>query len=87
MSKECQGYRYPGILFSGEVSTITKLLARRNLLGVIFSPFLVSQAQKRETSPDTTGKTSEDESKGVRCHEERRVSSKGIIGGARADRD
>ena len=86
MSKECQGYRYPGILLSGEVSIITKLLARRNLLGVIFSPFLVSQAQKRETSPDTTGLTSEDESKGVRGHEERGFSGKRIVRGTCADR-
>ena len=28
---------------------------------MLFSPFLVSQAQKRETSPGTTGTTSEDE--------------------------
>ncbi len=34
-----------------DIATVT----RRIILGVIFSPFLVSQAVKRETSPDTTG--------------------------------
>ena len=53
---------------------------------LFFFAFLVSQAVKRETSPDTTGITSEDESKGARDHEERRVSSKGNIRGARTDR-
>ena len=38
-----------------------KQKTRRSDLGVIFSPFLVSQAVKRETSPGTTGITSEDE--------------------------
>ena len=53
---------------------------------LFFFAFLVSQAVKRETSPVTTGITSGDESKGVRSYEERRVDSKGIIGGARTDR-
>jgi len=41
-------------------------LKRAGIPWVLFlSPFLVSPAKKRETSPDTTGITSEDESKGV----------------------
>lgn len=52
---------------------ILKYKTRRFILGVIFSPFLVSQAIKRETSPGTTGKTSEDESE-VRENEKRRFS-------------
>lgn len=45
-------------------------------LDVIFSPFLVSQAKKKETSPGATGITSEDESKGVTEHEERGTDCK-----------
>jgi hypothetical protein len=47
-----------------------KVIDTRDFPGVIFSPFLVFQAQKRKTSPDTTGTTSEDESKGATMKKE-----------------
>lgn len=48
-------------IFIVAISQQKENAARRSDLGVIFSPFLVSQAVKRETSPGTTGTTSEDE--------------------------